>query len=73
MELVLIVITVIGLYASYEIMIHNKIRKENERNNNRSFKKSYNKKKKPSGSTKVSKVKTQNKRKPGRSKKQIKK
>ena len=73
MELVLIVITVIGLYASYEIMVHNKIRKENEKNNNRRSKKVYKKRKEPSGTTKVSKAKAQNKRKPRRTKEKIKK
>tara|TARA_A100001201_G_scaffold142633_2_gene141387 strand:+ start:546 stop:767 length:222 start_codon:yes stop_codon:yes gene_type:complete len=73
MEIFLLVITVIALYASYEVMMYNKIKKQNEKDNNEHPKRSYTKKKKPSGSTKVSKTEAQNKRKPGRPKKKIKK
>ena len=72
MEIFLTVLAIIGLYAAYEIMLHNKIKKENERNNKKRSKKRYKKRKKTTGSAKVSKVSTQNKRKPGRPKKQIK-
>ena len=73
MEIFLLVITVIALYASYEVMMYNKIKKQNEKDNNKHSKRSYTKKKRPSGNTKVSKNQTQNKRKPGRPKKKIKK
>ena len=71
MEIALVVITVIMLYASYEIIVYNKIKKENERNNKERCCDSKKKKYKPKRNKKVSKVKTQNKRKHRGSKEEI--
>ena len=73
MESVLIVITVIVLYASYEIMIYNKIKKENERTNKERCCSSKEKKQKPKRNKKISSTKAQNKRKYNSPKKKIKK
>lgn len=73
MEVVFLVITVIGLYASYEVMMYNKIKKENERDNKKRCCDSDKKKNKPKRNKKVSKAKTQNKRKSRSSKEKIEK
>ena len=73
MEIFLTVLIAIALYTSYEIIIYNKIQKENERNNKKRFEKVNSKRKKPTSNTKVPKAKTQNNNKYKRTKKKIEK
>ena len=73
MEVFLTVLIAIALYTFYEIIIYNKIQKENEKNNKKCFKKINNKRKKPISNAKVPKAKTQNNNKYKRTKKKIKK
>jgi len=73
MEIFFTVLIAIALYTSYEIIIYNKIQKENERNNKKRFKKINSKREKPISNAKVSKTKTQNNNKHRSTKKKIKK
>lgn len=69
---VLILLCTISVYIIFEAVKHSKLEQEDERISERCSSKSCKKRKVSKSSSKVSKAEAQNKRKPGRPKKQIK-
>ena len=69
---ILVLLCIIGLYVAYEAVKYGQLKKEHERSNKKCSTESCKKRKVSKSSSKVSKAEAQNKRKPGRPKKQIK-
>jgi predicted Holliday junction resolvase-like endonuclease len=70
---ILTLLCVIVLYIVYEAVRYSQLKKHHERTNTKNSSKSYKKRKVSKSNSKVSKAEAQNKRKPGRPKKQTKK
>tara|TARA_R100000734_G_C3291271_1_gene83084 strand:- start:535 stop:759 length:225 start_codon:yes stop_codon:yes gene_type:complete len=71
--IILSIFTVSLIYVIWDAINYTNEIKQNDRYNRESLEESFKKKKEFKSNTKVSKAKVQNKRKPGRPKKQIKK